>query len=303
MARGAARVVPGPGAHAVCREARLEPGRTYPATRRAHRGRGARGAPLPSLLLLSPSSLPAPLSSSASSLSLLHPALPALPLSPSGAGPLLPRAPAPPRPHKGPSPWQPRGPERSADRGPGAIEPRRRTCRYRGGGTGTMVRPRGSGGFAVSAAPSQSALSGRGDPGQLPLRGRRSGLGCRPCALGSSRWPARPAVPGRVGGGSGLARPRVPSRAQRPLDHLDPFWFPILPPRPCLPPLQAPRSVGRAAIVPVVQELGGPHPPAPTPAAVLGWLSPGFPRGLDPQSGLSNPPLPRPLGLLVRTTL
>lgn len=61
------------------------------------------------------------------------------PFPPPGAGPLLPRAPAPPRPHKGPSPWQPRWPQRSADRGTGAIEPRRQTSRYGNGVRG----PRG----------------------------------------------------------------------------------------------------------------------------------------------------------------
>jgi hypothetical protein len=110
------------------RAGRALPGMNSPTTRRARvatgpKGGGSAGRALP--LHLPP--LPSP---HLSRPSLPAPVFPALPLPRRGRGRRLPRASAPPRPHKGPSPWQPRGPERSAVRGPGAIEPRRRTSRY-----------------------------------------------------------------------------------------------------------------------------------------------------------------------------
>lgn len=131
---------------------------------------------------------------------------------PGGGGAGGSRAPAPPRPHKGPSPWQPRGPQRSAELGPGAIEPRRRTCRYRGG-EGWAAR---AGAAPMSPCPracrAEGAAWGWGSGtlgsragGVLPVWGPLASLlrGRRPC-WASAQSPA-------PGLSQGLAGPRSPS--------------------------------------------------------------------------------------------
>lgn len=114
----------------------------------------ARDASRPSFPPSTPSSRPSLLPA---------PVLPALLLPWRGRGRQLPRAPAPPRPHKGPSPWQPRGPERNAERGPGAIERRLRRSRYGTRGRELWGRRAGPG-FAVHAirpAPPDAGVLGQ----------------------------------------------------------------------------------------------------------------------------------------------
>lgn len=114
------------------------------------------------------------------------PVLPALLLPWRGRGRQLPRAPAPPRPHKGPSPWQPRGPERNAERGPGAIERRLRRSRYRTWGRelrGASHRPR----LRRPRRSASACAPGRGGARAVPLRGGRRGPASLPCVCLSNR--------------------------------------------------------------------------------------------------------------------
>lgn len=148
----------------------------------------------------SPSPFPSPsLSPSPSSLSLLllppspqfscSPRPPLLSLVGGGAGssralrPLLGHT-------KAPSPWQQRGPDRSAERGPGAIEPWRRTCRYRARGTWLLGTSR----WARGASPSAPLRPG------LPRSGSGTCGGCGSAEGSRGLGPVRRSIrrgPGR----------------------------------------------------------------------------------------------------------
>lgn len=206
-------------------------------------GAGAAGPPLPPLRCLP--SLPPP-----------------LPPPRRGRGRCS-RAPAPPRPHKGPSPWQPRGPERSAERGPGAIESCRLTSRYEMGCRARGAAARG-GGLRRELLRPGLERSGRGGPGQRPPRGGWPGLGRRPVPIGLGRAARTPVSRRRSRlrrPGPGLAQPTVPAGRSAPSCRPR-LWSPSLRPGSEPPPTAAPRR------------------PVPAPSRPA-WFrrKPGFPRG------------------------
>lgn len=278
------------------REPGREPGRTSPATRRARplrppgagdaggRAGGARGA----LRQAGPPSLP-PHPRSLLSLSLSSP-------SPSPSPPPFPRrgrgrCSRALRPLRGHTKARLHGSRAGLSAAPiAARAPSSLGGRQAGTGMGYGARGAAApvGGFAVSAAPSWPAAIGTRGLGRLPPGGGTLGLrppSVRPAGRGraaptsrSSRWRARPAAPRAAG----LAQQKVPSWAPRPLpppaslrSRSDRFSFPILPPYSCPLPLQPPRSVHRAGIGPVVQELQARAHPALVPGVAEPRLSPG----------------------------
>lgn len=215
-----------------------------PRRRDAHWGRRARGARGRGGSRLAPPSPPC-----------LPSVPPPLPPPRRGRGRCS-RAPAPPRPHKGPSPWQPRGPERSAERGPGAIESCRLTSRYEMGCRARGAAARGGGlrrellrpGLSAPGAPRRVA-----GPGP-PAGAHRAGAGRPNPGLQAAVEAAAP--------GPGSCSADGPRRAQRPL-------LPPAPPEPLTP------ARVRASRPP--RPRGDPRPGGGRPA----WfrVKPGFPRG------------------------